>query len=296
MRATHITPALLPLPSLVNPPEVNSPAPLPCLQKFPRGAVHATVLSFMLASPMATSRITARHGEWEKKRCKVFPFPSSLFSACGPWLTGEGRGCLQPSAEAGACLLTQVRSPFKSAGPMGTAPLKRPAVGPRPLETRLHTRLALLAETAARLSQARRGGSNRWLIRGVLPWSPAMSAGSRSAPAGLNRWELPSTSAPSVSGEPLGFSWCQGCTRCRGAVAVTLGGTARGAAAAHGRSPRGCRNGRRCSPKALTLSSPLTSASLSCNNAWLDQAGMAGSVLKPGCSRRPGAEYPGRLC
>lgn len=159
---------------------------------------------------MATNRITAWHGEREKKRCEVFPFPSSLFSARGPGLAGEGRGCLQPSAGAWACLFTQVRSPFKSAGPMGAAPLKRPAVGPRPLETRLHARLALLAETAARLSQASRGGSNCWLIRGVLPWSPAMSAGSRSAPAGLNPWELLSTSAPSVSGEP------PGCSRCRG--------------------------------------------------------------------------------
>lgn len=79
-----------------------------------------------------------------------------------------------------------------------------------------------------------REGSNYWLIRGVLPWSLAMSTESRSAPARLSPWELLSSSPRSVSVEPAALG-SRGCARCPGDVAVA--GVARGAAAGHGQSP-----------------------------------------------------------
>lgn len=82
-----------------------------------------------------------------------------------------------------------------------------------------------------------REGSNYWLIRGVLPWSPAMSTESRSAPARLTPWELLSTSPRSVSIEPAAPG-SRGCTWCPGDVAVALAGAAWGAAdrSGHGQS------------------------------------------------------------
>lgn len=77
-----------------------------------------------------------------------------------------------------------------------------------------------------------REGSNYWLIRGVLPWSPAMSTESRSAPARLTPWELLSTSPRLVSIEPAA-SGSRGCMQCLGDVAVALAGAAQGAAADH---------------------------------------------------------------
>lgn len=128
-----------------------------------------------------------------------------------------------------------------------------------------------------------RESSNYRLIRGVLPWSPAMSTESRSAPARLAPWELLSTSPPLVSAAAAGSRGCRGA---RGMWPwpwpVQHGEPQRVTAKARcGRNRRGT-----CSPKALTLSgSLLASASLSRNNVWLHQAGELGSAPKPSCSR-----------
>lgn len=173
-----------------------------------------------------------------------------------------------------ACLLRQVRSLFKSAGPMGAAPFKRAAVGrvSHGNPAACHSRLKRLLGFPGIGWES----SNYWLIRSVLPWSPATSTESRSAPARLIPWEVLSTSPRLVSVEPTA-PVSRGCP---GDVASA----ARGAMAGHGLCLAD-RNGlESCSPKALTLSSSLlASASLSWNNMWLHRAGELESTLKSSC-------------
>lgn len=99
----------------------------------------------------------------------------------------------------------------------------------RAMETRLPA--APLQRPLALPALGRQGSSCR-LVRRVVPWSPAASTESRSAPASTVPWELLSASPRSVSVEPARAG--EGGARGAGGA---LAGAARGAAAGCGQSP-----------------------------------------------------------
>lgn len=101
MRATHITPALQPLPSLVNPPEVNSPAPLPCLQKFPRGAVHAAALSSCSPARWQPAELQPGTASGRRNAARFSLFPAVCSQRVGHGWPGRAEAARSPALGLG---------------------------------------------------------------------------------------------------------------------------------------------------------------------------------------------------
>lgn len=101
MRTTHITPALQPLPSLVNPPEVNSPAPLPCLQKFPRGAVHAAALSSRSPARWQPAELQPGTASRRRNAARFSLFPAVCSRCVGRGWPGRAEAARSPALGLG---------------------------------------------------------------------------------------------------------------------------------------------------------------------------------------------------